>query len=205
MSAQVDSSLKLNILSHLQDDKQALQIDNAQSLEPGVYKLENFYEKECRQPSAREIQTSQVGINFSGGEGSIGRDGCLVDDNSYLRFHELTNLNNIHQLNTRLTLTTPYVRGFYDVNNESYLISGDGTKRHRACNVLSGVSLLKDHIYTPQVKKLRENVQNPIHIIPENNMESWKRGGVSTRQIMRNMDYYNRCQLSNQTKKNVKN
>ena len=57
--------------------------------------------------------------------------------------------------------------------NESYLISGDGTKRHRACNVLSGVSLLDDHIYTPQVKKLRENVQNPIHIIPK---ITWNRG-----------------------------
>ena len=45
MSAQVDSSMKLNILSHLQDDRQALQIDNAQSLEPGVYKLENFMKK----------------------------------------------------------------------------------------------------------------------------------------------------------------
>ena len=86
------------------------------------------------------------------------------------------------------------MRGFYDVDSESKLISSDGTKQHRTCNVLSGVSLL-EHYYIPQVPKLHKNVQNPIHIIPEDNMETWKQGGVSTRQIMRNMDYYNRCEL----------
>lgn len=202
MSTQVDQTtgMDLNILNHLKDDKQAQYIDTTQAMNAGIYKLENYYPKECGQTTARNVQTSQVGINFSGGEGSIGKDGCLVDHNSYLRFHELTNLNNIHQLNTRLTLTTPYVRGFYDVNNESFLISGDGTRRHRACNVLAGVSLLKDHIYTPQVEKLKKNVQNPIHIIPEDNLPIWKQGGISTRQVMRNMDYYNRCQKPLQKK-----
>ena len=93
-----------------------------------------------------------------------------------------------------MTLTTPYIRGFYDVDNESYLISGDGTKRHKTCNVLSEISLLKDYIYTPQVEKLKNNIQKSIHIIPEDNMFNWKQGGISSRQIMRNMDYYNRCE-----------
>lgn len=194
MKDQENTAFGLNILSGTHDDKYMQNLETAQSLEPGAYSLENFYPKDCGQKNARSIQTSQVGINFSGGKGSIGKDGCLVDDASYVRFYELTNLNDIHQLNTRLTLTTPYVRGFYDANKESYLISGDGTKQHRTCNVLSGVSLL-DHYYVPQVKKLRENVQHPIHIIPEDNMKSWKRGGVSSRQVMRNMDYHDRCEL----------
>ena len=167
-------------------------LETAQSMEPGAYSLENFYPKDCGQKQARSIQTSQVGINFSGGDGSIGKDGCLVNNNSYLRTHELTNLNNINQLSERLTLTTPYVRGYFDVNAESQLINSDGTKEHRTCNVLSGVSLL-EHYYIPQVEKLKKNVQNPIHIIPEDNLDTWKQGGISTRQIMRNMDYYNRC------------
>jgi len=189
-----NSAFGLNIMNNLKDDKYMQNLETTQSLEPGAYKLENFYPKDCGQKSARSIQTSQVGINFSGGAGSIGKDGCLVDDNSFVRLNELTNLNTIHQLDERLTLTTPYIRGFYDVDTESKLISSDGTKQHRTCNVLSGVSLL-EHYYIPQVPKLQANVQNPIHIIPEDNMETWKQGGVSTRQIMRNMDYYNRCEL----------
>tara|TARA_R110001592_G_scaffold356416_2_gene658238 strand:+ start:194 stop:808 length:615 start_codon:yes stop_codon:yes gene_type:complete len=189
-----NSAFGINIMNNLKDDKYMQNLETVQSLEPGAYTLENFYPKDCGQKSARSIQTSQVGINFSGGAGSIGKDGCLVDDNSFVRLNELTNLNTIQQLDERLTLTTPYIRGFYDVDTESKLISSDGTKQHRTCNVLSGVSLLQ-HYYIPQVPKLQANVQNPIHIIPEDNMETWKQGGVSTRQIMRNMDYYNRCEL----------
>ena len=189
-----NSAFGINIMNNLKDDKYMQNLETVQSLEPGAYTLENFYPKDCGQKSARSIQTSQVGINFSGGAGSIGKDGCLVDDNSFVRLNELTNLNTIQQLDERLTLTTPYIRGFYDVDTEAKLISSDGTKQHRTCNVLSGVSLLQ-HYYIPQVPKLQANVQNPIHIIPEDNMETWKQGGVSTRQIMRNMDYYNRCEL----------
>jgi hypothetical protein len=196
MSETYEHQFNLNNTTRLNTDTQQSNIETAQSLEPGIYKLENYFPNDCGQTKAREVQTSQVGINFSGGKGSIGKNGCLVDTNSYVIFNELTNLNNIHQLNTRLTLTTPYVRGFYNVDDESKLISSDGTKQHRTCNVLSGVSLL-EHYYTPQIKKLRENVQNSVHIIPEDNMDTWKRGGASTRQIMRNMDYHNRCELKN--------
>tara|TARA_B110001469_G_scaffold122989_1_gene134384 strand:- start:4281 stop:4892 length:612 start_codon:yes stop_codon:yes gene_type:complete len=195
-----NSAFDLNILNNIRDDKSIQTLETIQSLEPGAYKLQNFYPKDCGQTNARNIQTSQVGINFSGGDGSIGKDGCLVDTNSYVRYHELTNLNTINQLNTRLTLTTPFIRGYYNVDNESYLISGDGTKQHRTCNVLSGVSLL-DYYYVPQVEKLKKNVQNSIHIIPEDNMSTWKQGGLSTRQIMRNMDYYNRCENEKNCKK----
>lgn len=194
--ATYEHNFNLNNNNRLIYDNKQAEIQTAQSLGSGVYKTENFYPNDCGQKSAREIQTSQVGINFSGGKGSIGKNGCLVDTNSYVIFNELTNLNYINQLNTRLTLTTPYVRGFYNVDNETELISGDGTKQHRPCNVLSGVSLL-EHYYTPQIDKLKKNVQNPIHIIPEDNLDVWKQGGISTRQVMRNMDYYNRCKLNN--------
>ena len=43
------------------------------------------------------------------------------------------------------------------------------------------------------IKKLREEVQNPNHIIPENSDETWVRGGLPSRQIMRNIDYMKRC------------
>ena len=130
-----NSAFGINIMNNLKDDKYMQNLETVQSLEPGAYTLENFYPKDCGQKSARSIQTSQVGINFSGGAGSIGKDGCLVDDNSFVRLNELTNLNTIHQLDERLTLTTPYIRGFYDVDSESKLISSDGTKQHRTCNV----------------------------------------------------------------------
>ena len=44
------------------------------------------------------------------------------------------------------------------------------------------------------IPKLRDEVQNPVHIIPENSMDSWVRGGLPTRQMQRNEDYLRRCQ-----------
>ena len=129
-------------------------------------------------------------------KGWIGEQGCLVNNDSALREDLLTNKNYINQLPQRYNAGY-FGKGEFDVNTDSIIKSGNLTSfGSKACNVLSGVSLL-DHFYTPQVKKLRENVQNPIHIIPEDNMDTWKQGGVSTRQLMRNMDYYNRCELNN--------
>ena len=66
---------------------------------------------------------------------------------------------------------------------------GEKTDLKRPCNVLTEKSLLT-HYYTPMIKKLRENVQNTDHIIPEHlNERTWVRGGLPTRQIMRNIDY----------------
>jgi len=42
--------------------------------------------------------------------------------------------------------------------------------------------------------RLKSEVQNNIHIIPEDSMSSWVRGGLPSRQIARNVDYINRCE-----------
>ena len=44
------------------------------------------------------------------------------------------------------------------------------------------------------IPKLQDEVQNPVHIIPENSMKTWVRGGLPTRQMQRNADYMRRCQ-----------
>ena len=132
-------------------------------------------------------------MNFNAGHEG-GKNGCLIDPNSYLKFEELTNKNVINQLTERLTLTTPYIRGLYDVDVESVLMPGEKTDLKRPCNVLTGKSLLT-HYYTPMIKKLRENVQNTDHIIPEDSERTWVRGGLPTRQIMRNIDYSKRCNI----------
>ena len=44
------------------------------------------------------------------------------------------------------------------------------------------------------IPKLQEEVQNEKHIIPEDSMQSWVRGGLPTRQMARNEDYLRRCQ-----------
>ena len=42
------------------------------------------------------------------------------------------------------------------------------------------------------IKRLQEEVQNTKHIIPEDSMEAWIRGGLPSRQIVRNKEYMKR-------------
>jgi hypothetical protein len=171
------------------------ELSTEQSMRVGAHELANFIPDDCGQLKARDVQTSQPGINFNAGHEG-GKNGCLIDANSYLKFEELTNKNIINQLTQRLTLTTPYIRGLYDVDVESVLVPGEKSDIKRPCNVLTGKSLLT-HYYTPMIKKLRDNIQNTDHIIPEDSEQTWVRGGLPSRQIMRNIDYSKRCNTEN--------
>ena len=56
---------------------------------------------------------------------------------------------------------------------------------------LSGVSTY-DYTITPMIEKLNNEIQNTKHIIPEDSMDSWIRGGIPSRQIIRNTEYLKR-------------
>ena len=75
---------------------------------------------------------------------------------------------------------------------ESVIQSSNFASDDRACNSLSGVTI--GNYFTPMIPKLQDEVQNPIHIVPEDSMQTWVRGGLPTRQMQRNADYIRRCQ-----------
>ena len=100
---------KLHNLNNINNDDYNQKLSTAQYMSVGAYELENIIPNDCGQKKARNIQTSQVGINFGAGHEG-GKNGCLMDQNNNLKFEELTNKNYINQLFERLTLTTPYIR-----------------------------------------------------------------------------------------------
>ena len=189
------NNLKLFKQNILQEDAIQLSLEMMQSQGPGYYHMDNQYGCECGLKEAREIQTSQPGINFKGGCGWSGEKGCLVDIDSQLRENKdrLTNKRQMFQLTERLSLTTPNLnKGFYDVDTESVIRPGDFTTDQRPCGPLSGVTI--GNFFTPMIPKLKEEVQNPIHLIPEDSKGDWVRGGLPTREMVRNDDYMRRCQ-----------
>ncbi len=179
----------------IKDDPVAIDLDIIQSQGPGNYFLNNTHGCGCELKDVRDVQLSQVTVNFNGGAGWIGEKGCLVDTDTSLRQNDdkITNKNYIHQLVEREHLTTgDLTRGFFDVDIDSVIRSGNITSDDRACNSLTGVTI--GNYFTPMIPKLRDEVQNLEHIIPENSMDSWVRGGLPTRQMQRNEDYLRRCQ-----------
>jgi hypothetical protein len=182
-------------LANINDDKLTVDLDNLVSQGPGLYHLDNQFGCECSLKEAREIQTSQPGIHLKGGVGWIAENGCLVDNDSTLRQSKdmLTNKNDINQIVERLFLTTPNLKkGRFNVDLETVLINSDSTTEQKPCDALSGVSI--GNYFTPMIPKLSEEVQDTNHIIPEDSRSDWLRGGLPSRQIVRNADYLRRCQ-----------
>lgn len=193
---------ELNQPMGINDDKRILNIEALQSLHSGIYTLENLRPSNIINPI--QVQTSQTGINLKAGNDTVGEHGHLVENSNYLRTEELTNKNNIHQLNPRFTLSTPYIKGFLDVDKETKLINSNSTLQKRTCNVLSGKSLLENY-FTPMIPKLESTVQDNKFIIPEDSMEQWKRGGISTRQLLREYTYKKKCNDNNLLKNYINN
>ena len=179
----------------LLSDPVAVDLDTIQSQGTGYYVMENMHGCGCELKDAREVQLSQPMINFNGGQGWIGEKGCLVDKDSELREdpNKLTNKKYIHQLVERPHLTTGnLVKGYFDVDVESVIRPGIDAGDDRACNSLSGVMI--GNYFTPMIPKLQDEIQNTKHIVPEDSMQSWVRGGLPSRQMARNEDYLRRCQ-----------
>ena len=105
-----------------------------------------------------------------------------------------TNLTSKKELDTRLFPGAPLVaRGQSILKNpdlSSRLKYGEDTRVTKSNNVATAYSA--DN-FIPLVPHLAENVQNTEHIIPT----FWVRGGMSTRTVIRNIDYLKSCGLKN--------
>ena len=185
------SDFKLFGQERLMYDKGTALIDTQQQLGPGRYELDNMYGCNCLLPDARNLQLSQPAINFQAGYGSIGEHGCIVNENTFLRDSLLTNKKYINQLPSKYNAGF-FGKGKFNPNVESVIQGGNLTNfGGRACNVLSGVTI--PNYFLPMIPRLSTEVQNPIHIIPEDNSEGWVRGGIPSRDVYKLMDYNQRC------------
>ena len=120
----------------------------------------------------------------------MGENGCLIDTDSDLRFEMSTNKKYINQLESGLNIGF-FGKGPYDVDSESKIRDRLIVSDDRSCNVLSGVSTYDLNV-TPMIDKLRNEIQNTQNIIPEDNLDTWIRGGLPSRQIARNQEYISR-------------
>tara|TARA_B100000427_G_C15449306_1_gene568854 strand:- start:866 stop:1240 length:375 start_codon:yes stop_codon:yes gene_type:complete len=120
----------------------------------------------------------------------MGENGCLIDNDSGLRSNNLTNMKYINQLDSKQNAGF-FGKGPHKVDVESEIRDSLIIKDKRSCGPLSGVSTL-DYTITPMVERLKNEVQNIKHIIPEESMDSWVRGGLPSRQIVRNKEYMQR-------------
>ena len=185
-----DGSKKFNInyKAMAYDDKCFIDIDTRQSIGPGNYGVTNLYDCECLIPDIVKNATDNVCIPFKNG---VDVASCIIDESTKMRIglnKKFPKCN--QQLFERPYKTVPYMgKGVLMVDQDSELKFGEDTKVKRSNNTLSGVSV--PNFFMPLVDHLSANIQNPIHLIEEN--QGWIRSGAPSRLVVRDSDYATRC------------
>ena len=187
-----DKSKKLNLhyKTNLRDDKCFVDVHTRQSMGPGKYQVSNNNHCECGIPDVVKTATNVPMLFFRNGYGVAG---CSIDGDTKLRVGKTRKFPKCpNQLFTRPYLTVPYMgRGSGNMNLETQIVPGEDTSQKRQCNVLSGITI--PHYFTPLIDHVKDNIQNPVHIIPEAALDGWVRGGSPSRLIVRDIDYLERC------------
>ena len=183
----------------MHDDPCFKTVEEKQNQATLEYRVRNFYHCGAEPRQTMDIALGQPLTQFRDGLGHVGQNGGMVDTHSALRNGEkgatLTNKRCVQMLETRPHLTVPFMgRGLGDPNTELALKEGSSTFAPRQCNTLSEVSL--PHQFVPLVDCIANEIQDPIHIVPEDNKKDWTRGGYPSRQWVHSQTFGKNCPSS---------
>jgi hypothetical protein len=148
-----------------------------------------YQDLDCRAKNIEEIAMNEPTITYRDGYGWSDLHGCNIDADSRVRnARNLTNMRDINQLNKLPYNTVPYMSsGNQDTSKENKLRFSLLTGTKRPCNVLSGIHL--EHQYTPLIPYIEDSIQDPIHLIENDVKNDWIRGGIPSRDLIRNINY----------------
>ena len=188
-----EGKLDIQNPNRLNEDNCEKLFTTKQSESPGIYNLTQYRDCQCGVPQVVETAVENPMIQFRDG---YGISECFMDEDSDLRVGQTKKNPKVpNQLFTRPYKTVPYMgRGSGDSFVESQLRVGEDTFIRKQCNTLSGINIPNvDPNHMPMINHLKQNIQNPIHIIPHDALEGWVRGGAPSRQIVRDIEYLERC------------
>lgn len=185
-----DKEFHLQELTSLNEDQCFLKERTQQSVSVGNYNLSNFNTCDCNINQVVKRATDNPAIVFRDG---YGISECNVNNDSELRIGKTRKFPKCpDQLFTRPIITVPFMgRGSGNAEIEHQVIQGEQTREKRECNVLSGVTI--ENFFTPLIDSVEENIQKPENLIQEDNDKRWIRGGIPSRQIVKDIDYLQRC------------
>ena len=127
--------------------------------------------------------------------GFTSMDGCNIDKDSDIKLNKdrLTNKNTINILNARSHSTTPYMgRGRGNPELESEIVQGMTTDDLYTNKFIENKDL-SEYRFTPLLPHLSKNIQNPKNLIIEDADSNFVRGGLSSRQLIRDKNYLKKC------------
>jgi hypothetical protein len=186
-----------NISSYTFDNMSRIGLDQCNKSQTDIqnvascnYTLQNYFASDCSMKKPIELATTQPGIMYNGGYNS-GAGGCNIDESSKLLIGTIQTHPKSHiDLFQRPFATVPYLgRGSVNPVIESQIQQGESIINKRSVNHLSEKSYIKYH-QTPLLASVKERVTNPVNSVEGVASEGWIRGGVPSRELTRDNEYF---------------
>jgi len=154
------------------------------------YSTQNYFASDCTMKNAKALATTQPGIMYNGGYNS-GAGGCNINESSMLQIGTIqTHPRCRIDLFQRPFATVPYLgRGSVNPVMEAQIQQGEQIVNKRSVNNLSEKSYIKYH-QTPLLPAVQEKIKNST--IESDASQGWIRGGVPSRELTRDADYFNK-------------
>ena len=184
------SDYTFNKLSSLKNDNCDISQRTIQNNHFANYMLEN-YKPECPMTSAMDMATSQPCVNFTGSK-QVGIGGCNIDTNSQLHLTELSRNRCKLNLHQRLFATVPYVgKGPHNPVLESQVQQGELANNRKSLGSTTELSHI-NYRNTPMIASLQNTITNPSNLVEDAASEGWIRGGIPTRELVKETNYQNK-------------
>ena len=184
------SDYKFNNMGRIGNDSCDLSQRNVQNVKKGNYTLTNYNVDDCMMTKSIDIATSQPNVFYSGTH-QMGLGGCNVNVNSDLSIGQIqTHPKCKLSLYQRPFLTVPYLgKGPSNPVLESRLTQGENSVNRKSVNPLSEQSY-KPYSDYPLIPTIQATVQNPANLVEGVAAEGWIRGGIPSRELARDKDYF---------------
>lgn len=181
------SDYKFNNTTRIGDDVCDISQKNVQNVNWSNYTLANF-RPECPMDSAVEFAISQPMVNFNGSH-QVGIGGCNINSNSELLITDITRPKNRISLLQRPFATVPYLgRGPSNVTLESQIQQGQLNDNRKSLNHTSEECHIQ-YRHTPMIDSLKDTITNPTYLVEGVASKGWIRGGMPSREFMREKTY----------------
>ena len=176
-----------NQLTRIGDDSCDKSQRNVQNANASTYML-NQFRPDCPMSNAMDFALSQPNVNYTGSY-QLGIGGCNVDESSDLIMSSLSRPRCKLSLTQRPFLTVPFLgRGNSNPVLESQIQQGDLANNRKSLTNLTEVSHIK-YSNVPMIPSLQASVTNPANLIEGVAAEGWIRGGLPSRDLVKDNDY----------------
>jgi hypothetical protein len=185
-------SYTFDTMSRIGNDQCCVDQNTIQNVTACNYMTQNFFASDCSMKNPISLATTQPGIMYNGGY-NVGAGGCNINDNSKLTIgtiqtHPRCRIDLFH----RPFATVPFLgRGAVNPVMESQIQQGEQIVNKKSVNPLTEKSYIKYH-HTPLLPAVKERISNSSNKIEKDASEGWIRGGVPSRELTRDTDYFNK-------------